>query len=190
MKQPSYLLSIFLFLMINLSAQDTIPSQDSLSINKESPTNLYFGTGAGINYGGLLGLQVKLNVYNQMDIFLGIGYNSLKFGFNFGGSFILIDHGIIRPKATIMYGNNAVISGVNDTEYNNSYNGLSVGIAFELRLKKTSRSYLSIGAYYIRQSEAFRADYEKLDNDSHIQFYNKPRSYTFSLGYHFYIGGL
>ncbi len=127
------------------------------------PTILYFGLGAGLDYGGL-GVKAEFMPVKHIGIFAGAGYNFCKIGYNGGVSWKLLPDKKSTPTLMAMYGYNGVLrpysffSGT--MVYEKVYYGPSVGGGYEFHLGK-SRTKIALSLVVPIRSSAFKEAYKK-----------------------------
>lgn len=165
----------------------------NLSTNAEDydfHSQLDLGAGMGLNYGGLMGVQVQYVVLDHLGIFGSGGFYLVGFGWQFGVT------GYIMPKipskrfrvyGTLMYGTNAAIAVDNSSGYNNIYLGPTFGAGIEMRFGKSKRNGLNIDLFVPVRSDEYNSDWNIVKNDPRITVDQEPLPVTISVGYHFEI---
>jgi hypothetical protein len=171
------------------SQADTIPVRDDQV--KKTPGavthNLDLGFGLGLDYGGLLGVQLGIAPIKHLTLFAAGGYYILQFGWQVGlkGLFIAktTKHGF-RPFLKAMYGTNSVISVEGADYYDKVYKGFTVGLGFELRFGRMKKNGFDLDLNVPLRTPDFWSDWNEVENDPNMDVINAPIPVAFSVGYH------
>ncbi len=132
------------------------------------------GVGLGLDYGGI-GLKLTLNPTEVVSLFVGLGYNLNKIGYNAGFEFNFTPKARTTPFLSAMYGYNAVLiyPGA-PTSQNRTFYGPSFGMGVKSRSRRTEDFFSIQIIYPIRDPEFLNAPLAE-----------KPWPVLFSIGYHF-----
>lgn len=139
---------------------------------------LFFGFGAGLDYGGL-GLRMEFAAAENFSVFAGAGYNLVDLAYNAGVMYKINPSKKITPMLLAMYGYNAAIKFPNNSALSKTYYGFTLGAGAELKYKE--RSKLTAEVLFPLRNSQFKQDYENLKP----LLENKILPITFSLGYNF-----
>jgi hypothetical protein len=180
----------FILISSNIySQEDRIPVKDEYV--KKLPANfthhLDFGAGLGLDYGGILGIQVGYAPVKHLTLFAAGGYYYFEFGWNLGIKGLIIPKTtkhIFRPFFKAMYGCNSVISVSGIDEYDKVYKGFSVGTGFELRFGKKKKNGFDIDINIPLRTPDFWEDYNTMKNDPRLEVTQGPIPFGISMGYH------
>lgn len=172
-----------LLLMCLLFSILSFSQEEKKTIEKDTyKSSLAIGAGYGLNY-GVFGGQLAVRFAERIDLFVGLGYNSIEPSANVGLSVLLSRTGQLRPKASLMFGNNAIL--VREKRSGRSYLGFSIGGGFDFYINKTTRNYFSVGAYYLKLSSEFEDDIDRLKRKSQLNTTYSTSHLVVSIGYHY-----
>ena len=146
-----------------------------------------FGAGIGLDYGGLIGLQVGYSPVKHLVIFAAAGYHMIKFGWQIGAKGLILANttkNTIRPYGKLMYGNNAVIYIEGFDEYSKTYRGFTPGIGAQLRFGRTKQHGLDLDLNFPIHTSEFNDDYDRAKNDPRFELTQEILPVAFSIGYH------
>lgn len=185
------LLSIVSVCCLAMSAQENnIPVKEGLQSKSEPVFNHKsdFGLGVGLDYGGLVGLQVGYSPLKYLVLFGSAGYHMIKFGWQIGAKGLLIgktSDKVFRPYLKLMYGSNSVIVVEGASEYDNTYLGFTAGVGLELRFGKAKHHGLNADLNFPFRTQEFWDDYDEIKNDPRIAIKQDVIPVAFSIGYHY-----
>ena len=157
-------------------------TRDSL-LNDEIREVGSLGFGMGLDYGGLIGVNLLFYPQNNVGIFLGGGYALAGFGFNTGIKIRLLK-GRINPYLVGMYGYNTVIKVIDASQFDKFFYGPTVGFGCDLRQSKVFSGGYFTGALLIpiRSSDVY--DYiDDLENNHSVEFNTPLMPFAISFGY-------
>lgn len=140
--------------------------------------------GLGLDYGGIAGFKLILNLHDNIGIFGGLGWAFLSSGYNFGAKLNIAPKSKINPHLQAMYGYNAGIIVSNDSDLSKIFYGGTVGIGFDF--KSTERkSYWTLGLLIpIRNEEVF--DYmDYLEDEKNVTFEGDLKPILLTIGFKF-----
>lgn len=172
------LIVLFLFISSVVAAQEE--STDKYVL-EDDYAKFTMGLGLGLDFGGI-GARLTLSPVKSVGLFAGLGYNLVGFGFNGGVRFRLAPDKRVNPTLLAMYGYNGVIKVVDLEQYDESYNGFSMGGGIQLNSKK-NQNYWSFELLIPFRSQQFHDDFDVVDNDPRVEI-SKPLPVAFSIGYH------
>lgn len=176
--------AIFLLCLVFMSF--VVSAQYVENYEPERPTTIVkLGLGLGLDYGGI-GTRLTITPTSHFGVFIAVGYNLHKAGFNGGLTYKFLPEKKVTPVAQIMYGYNAVIVVEGAEQYNKTYYGVSFGGGVEVKTRK-SGNYWSFELLYPFRSSEYEDDWDALKNDPSIEITSEPLPITFSVGYHFSI---
>jgi hypothetical protein len=184
----------FITIVIVLIVSNSYGQQQYQNFTKDKTKHEFnsvadIGLGVGINYGGLMGVQMQYVVAKHLGIFGSAGYYIVGFGWQVGAIGYLtpkVPSKPFRGYGTLMYGTNAAIYVEGTNNYNKIYYGLSIGGGFEMRFGSSKRNGINIDLFYPIRSNEFETDLTALKNNSSIEI-TEPLPITFSVGYHYEI---
>ncbi len=186
------LFTLFIIIVLFVSQSFSQQEYENLSKNKNSfdfNSLADFGAGVGLNYGGLMGVQLQYVPAKHLGLFGSAGYYIVGFGWQVGAM------GYITPKVpskpfrvygTLMYGTNAAIYVEGTDIYNKIYNGISIGGGVEMRFGNSKRNGINLDLFYPIRSDDFESDLNMLKHNNRIDI-TEPLPVTFSVGYHYEI---
>jgi hypothetical protein len=191
MNKALFPIAVALLCAATTRAQDQLyeASPHQASPHETSPgpfaDNFNIGFGYGLDYGGIGG---NLTVYPQKNIglFVGGGYALAGFGYNAGIKLRLLpNHGTskVRPYLEGMYGYNAAIVVVNNTQYNRLFYGPSVGAGLDIGSLAKNKGYLSIAILVPIRSPDANNYIDDLRTNYGVSFANNLLPIAFSIGY-------
>jgi len=140
------------------------------------------GLGAGLDFGGF-GARITVSPAKSVGLFAGLGYNLVGFGFNGGARFRLIPDKRVNPTFLAMYGYNGVIKVIDKEQYDDSYNGVSIGAGIQLN-SKNKPNYWSFELLLPFRSQEFHDDLDRVKMDPYVEI-SDPLPVAISVGYHF-----
>jgi hypothetical protein len=139
--------------------------------------------GLGLDYGGV-GFKLKLNLHDNFGIFGGLGWAFMGLGYNVGAKVNFAPKSKINPHLQAMYGYNAGIIVVNDSDLSKLFYGGTVGFGIDLKSAKR-KSYWTFGLLIpIRKQEV--NDYMVyLENEKNVEFQGDLKPILLTIGYTF-----
>jgi len=181
---------IFLILVLVLTNR-TGNSQDSVSYyvptKKIEKHHFGFGVGFGLDYGGLLGIQLQYMPISNLSIMAAGGYYFVAAGWQTGMVWNILpatSKYLIRPKLKIMYGTNGVTMVTGKEEYDRIFTGFTPGIGVEFRFGRKKRNGLDIDINYPIHHPNFEKQIEIMENDPEVTGVKRPWKIAISIGYH------
>lgn len=161
----------------NTNFDSYIPSIDRLSI----------GFGAGLDYGGLIGINFLAYPQENIGLFGGAGFALTSIGYNAGLKLRASLKSTVHPYATGMYGYNAVINVTNASRLNKMFYGPTIGGGIDLKSKKRDNLYWTFAVLFpIRSAEV--DDYiHDLKTHYRIEFKNELLPFALSFGFRYAI---
>jgi hypothetical protein len=184
------LLAGFLLFSGGLFSQtDSIPVRDDRSqiIPTELTHHFDFGLGLGLDYGGLLGIQVGVAPVKHLTFFAALGYYMIELGWNVGVKGLLIskttDH-TFRPFLKVMYGCNSVIIVDGADQYDQVYHGFTTGLGMEFRFGKMKKNGFDLDLNIPLRTIDFWDDWQTIKNDPNLEVLQDPIPVAFSIGFH------
>lgn len=171
------------------SQDDQIPVRDDQAKQSSAIVThqMDFGIGFGLDYGGLLGLQVGFAPVKHLTLFAAGGYYLLEFGWQVGikGLFIAkTSKHAFRPFLKAMYGCNSVILAEGADEYNKVYKGFTVGFGVEWRFGQKKKNGFDFDLNVPLRTPDFWEDYNRMENDPRLDVVAGPIPVAFSVGFH------
>lgn len=177
------ILTLILFILLSnqfLTAQTN-------NADPRKPDVVNFGPGFGFDYGGI-GVNFMAYPQKNIGLFFGGGYALAGFGYNTGVKFRLSpDRGtVVNPFITAMYGYNAGVVIMDDSQLSKLFYGPTLGIGLDMRPRKpSSKGFLSLALMIpIRNSDA-RNYIDLLKNAYGASFANDLSPIGVSVGYKF-----
>lgn len=146
------------------------------------------GVGLGLDYGGIIGLQLTYIPIKYLGVIASVGYYGVNFGWQIGiKGFILPKTNLkkVRPVVKFMYGTNRLIIVDGASQYNESYMGFTPGAGVELRFGAKKSHGLNIDLNIPINSSEFIDDYQALKDNPAIDITLPPSPVAVSVGYHF-----
>lgn len=172
------------------SQDDQIPVRND-QVKRTPATDLThfmdFGIGLGLDYGGVLGIQIGVAPIKHLTFFAAFGYDLIQVGWQVGikGLFLpkTTKH-TFRPLLKAMYGCNSVIVVDGFSEYDKVYKGFTVGAGLELRFGKKKKNGFDLDLNVPLRTPDFWEDYNTMQNDPNIEVTTGPQPIAFSMGFH------
>lgn len=146
------------------------------------------GAGFGLDYGGIIGVQVAYIPIKYAGVIASIGYYAVDIGWQVGvKGFILPKTNLkkVRPIVKFMYGTNRLIIVDGANQYNKSYLGFTPGAGVEFRFGAKKTHGLNLDLNIPINSSEFNDDYQALIDDPYIDVTAPPSPIAISVGYHF-----
>jgi hypothetical protein len=157
----------------------------SQEVNESSLFKNSIGIGAGIPYGGLVGLNGELMIVKNLNATVGIGLAERIAGYNVGAKYYLRDgEKALRPRISGYYGVNGTLemSGGSKGDETKTYSGLSIGIGLQWMWGESLKHGLDVDLIYLALSVlAGDVDRESISPD----LKNNNGEIRFSIGYRF-----
>jgi hypothetical protein len=183
------IVGILLICSTVFSQDDQIPVRDDNApkTKVEIAHAADLGFGLGMDYGGLLGVQLGFTAFKHLTFFGAVGYYYLQAGWNIGIKTLLVaktSKHAFRPYFKGMYGTHSVILVDGADQYNKVYNGWTVGIGMELRFGKKKMNGFNFDLNVPLRTTEFWEDYNVMQNDPTISVSVGPMPVAFSLGFH------
>ena len=187
------MMMIFYFIAISgivYSQEDQIPVKDE-QVKKPAPEAVThhgdFGFGVGMDYGGIVGLQLEVAPIKHLSLFAAGGYYLYEFGWNLGLKLLFVgktSKHVFRPFLKGMYGTNSVISASGTDEYNKVYKGWTVGVGVELRFGHKKKNGFDFDLNVPLRTPDFWEDYTRMHNDPSLDVVAGPIPVAGSFGFH------
>lgn len=175
-----------------------LPTSEISSIKYYSKSNVEIGNiveiekeeivaaavGLGLDYGGIAGFKLTLNLHDNIGIFGGLGWAFLGLGYNVGTKINFAPKAKINPHLQAMYGYNASIIISNDSDLSKIFYGGTVGFGIDFK-STTRKSYWTLGLLIpIRQEEV--SDYmDYLEDEESVDFQKDLSPILLSIGFKF-----
>jgi hypothetical protein len=159
-------------------------NQKDSTLKKINRTELHLGLGLGLDYGGLIGIQLNVNPHKNIGLFGGIGYALIEIGFNAGAKLRILPEAKFNPYISGMYGYNAVIKIEGASEYNKMYYGPSFGLGCEI-WGNTRKGYFNVELIIPVRSQQFTDEWDAIKNNPGIEIKQDILPVAFSFGYNF-----
>ncbi|MBD3627906.1 hypothetical protein [Cyclobacterium sp.] len=172
----SFFLLIF---VLSLGIEDLFSQHLSSAEGKSS-----LGLGIGLPYGGF-GTQISYNTANNVNAFLGLGYNLTGIGVNGGLKLIVPSKKDYEFYFTGMYGYNAVIVMKGAKEMNGAFGGPSFGSGLKINSLVQSGVFWDIGFLVPLRSSSYKDRLEEIEQNPYMHVNSKPWPVLFYLAYHF-----
>jgi hypothetical protein len=173
-----------------LTAQpDTIPVRDDQPVKPAQVTfrQADFGIGLGLDYGGLVGVQLGFMPVKHLSLFGALGYYLTGTGWQLGMKGLFLpntSNQAFRPFLKVMYGSNSQIKVEGAAEYNKIYTGFTVGFGMEFRGGKHRQNGIDLDLNVPLRTPEFWDDYNDLSNNPYIEWKNTLLPIAFSIGFH------
>jgi hypothetical protein len=177
--KPFFLCSVLL-ISIHLKAQDSIPTPESIFIDKTTA-----GIGIGLDFGGIGG-NLQICPTQNVGIFAGVGYAHFGFGYNVGvklRSVPDVSNIQFSPFGMLMYGYNTAIEINGASSYNRYFYGPSIGLGFDYRSRWKTNGYWSLAFIIPIRSSAVQNYMNDLELNHNIAFSKGLSQFVFSIGY-------
>ncbi len=184
------LVCVFLCISISMTAQpDTIPVRDDQPVksSKETFRQADFGIGLGLDYGGLVGVQLGFVPVKHLSLFGALGYYMTGTGWQLGMKGLFLPNTSdypFRPFLKVMYGSNSQIKVEGAPEYNKIYKGFTVGFGAEFRGGKHRQNGIDLDLNVPLRTSEFWDDYNDLKNKPYIDWKNDLLPIAVSIGFH------
>ncbi len=146
------------------------------------------GVGFGMDYGGIIGVQLTYVPIKYAGVIASAGYYVVDLGWQIGiKGFILPKTNLkkVRPTVKFMYGTNRLIIVDGASQYNKSYLGFTPGAGVEFRFGAKKTHGLNLDINVPINSSEFNNDYQELIDDPAIDVTAPPSPIAISVGYHF-----
>jgi hypothetical protein len=164
----------------------TAPPQNTNDVHKVKAGISSFGFGLGMDYGGLIGLNLTVYPLKNIGLFGAAGYALIGVGYNVGIKLRWIpenEYYKVCPFAEIMYGYNAVIKVTNADQYNKMFYGITWGAGLDF--KRGDGGWSLALLIPIRGPEV--ANYENdLQKNHNVKITQQLLPVAFSVGYKIY----
>jgi len=163
----------------NLDDYDPFNKEDSYKFEP-----FHIGIGMGLDFGGLIGLNILVTPIKNIGIYGGVGYALIGYGYNVGARLNLTPSHKTNLFITGMYGYNAAIKIANRDELNKFFYGTTVGFGVDFR-RQYKKGFWSLALLVpIRDSEVnYYIDH--LKDDHNVEFKNSLYPIAISVGYRF-----
>jgi hypothetical protein len=169
---------------------DQIPVRDDHTIKPPAADLTHFmdfGIGLGLDYGGILGVQIGVAPIKHLTFFAAFGYDLIQVGWQVGIKGLILPKttkNTFRPFLKAMYGCNSVIVIDGFSEYDKVYKGFTVGAGLELRFGKKKQNGFDLDLNVPLRTPDFWEDYNRIQNDPNIAVTMGPQPIAFSVGFH------
>jgi hypothetical protein len=143
----------------------------------------YFGIGTGLNFGGI-GTRITLLPLKRLDLYAGLGYAIVGFGYNIGAHFRAAPNSRVSPIFGAMYGYNGIIKVQGLEKFNKIYYGFSLSGGIQLKSKRNSNFFSAELIIPLRHQD-FYDDWDTVKSQPNVTVKSEPLPIAISLGYHF-----
>jgi hypothetical protein len=173
-----------------VAQDDQIPVRDDHAIKPPAADLTHFmdfGIGLGLDYGGVLGIQIGVAPIKHLTFFAALGYDLIQPGWQVGIKGLFLPKTTkqsFRPLLKVMYGCNSVIVVDGFSEYDKVYTGFTVGAGLELRFGKKKQNGFDLDLNVPLRTPDFWEDYNTMLNDPYIEVTTGPLPIAFSIGFH------
>ena len=194
MKKIGLLIFIFLFTILAFGQVDFASNVKKNEVEEKKQPLLEIkrtvdvGAGFGLDYGGIIGLQVTYIPIKYAGVIASIGYYAVNLGWQIGvKGFILPKTNLkkVRPTVKFMYGTNRLIIVDGASQFNKSYLGFTPGAGVEFRFGSKKIHGLNLDVNIPINSSEFNEDYQALIDNPAIDITAPPSPIAISVGYHF-----
>ncbi|PLW95941.1 MAG: hypothetical protein C0591_10055 [Marinilabiliales bacterium] len=194
MKKIGLLIFIFLFTILAFGQVDFASNVKKNEVEEKKQPLLEIkrtvdvGAGFGLDYGGIIGLQVTYIPIKYAGVITSIGYYAVNLGWQIGvKGFILPKTNLkkVRPTVKFMYGTNRLIIVDGASQFNKSYLGFTPGAGVEFRFGAKKTHGLNLDVNIPINSSEFNEDYQALIDNPAIDITAPPSPIAISVGYHF-----
>jgi hypothetical protein len=139
--------------------------------------------GMGLDYGGIVGFKVTVNLHDNVGIFGGVGW-VFGLGYNVGAKISFAPKSKINPYIQAMYGNNARVVILDDSELNKIYYGGTVGFGFDFKLANRNECW-SVGLQMSSSTGEAQRYMDYLEDERIAEFKNDISPILITVGYKF-----
>ncbi|NOQ27661.1 MAG: hypothetical protein GQ564_20040 [Bacteroidales bacterium] len=140
--------------------------------------------GLGLDYGGVVGFKLKLNLHDNFGIFGGLGWAFLGYGYNVGAKVNFAPKSKINPHLQAMYGYNAGIIIDNDSDLSKIFYGGTVGFGIDFKSTKR-KSYWTLGLLIPIRKEEVNEYMDYLEDEKNVEFQADLKPILLSIGFTF-----
>ena len=152
------------------------------NIYGQSNQQVYFGVGAGLDYGGFGG-KIEYLPVKYFGMYGGFGYNLLSAGWNVGATVKILPDKVVSPNFMVLYGYNKVLKVIGASQYNMTSYGVTIGGNLDIKVGGKGDK-LSVGLFVPIRSQKFKDNYEVVKNDPNIEIlFDLP--FAIGVGYNF-----
>jgi hypothetical protein len=173
-------------------ASEEVGTQEQISTSTEKTqapaTRNHFldiGTGLGLDYGGIIGINVAYIPIPYLSFFVGTGWELMAFGWNTGIKIHAIPEDsrhVFRINFKIMYGVNGATSVVNADGYDKVFLGFTPGIGFEFMFGSNKSNGFDFDLNFPIHGSDLDNEIKIIRNDGAT--ISDPLPIAISLGYH------
>ncbi len=177
-------LSLF-FAGNSLFAQEE--NAEATSSDLKTPNdNAFFGFGAGLDYGGIIGIKLEYLPVKHLGIFGGLGYNLAIISGNVGLAYKILPDNKTCPNIIAFYGCNGSFKGEDSyaSQYDMNSYGLTLGVSLDI-ITGQKGNKLSLGLLFPIRSQKFMDNYDKAKNDPNLEIKGELIPIGISVGYNF-----
>lgn len=143
-----------------------------------------FGLGLGLNYGGI-GVKTSYNIMDNMNLFLGLGYQIVDVGYNVGLAYTFASSRRADFYLSGMYGVNAGTKIVGLDEYDNLFTGPSFGMGIKLNSLKKEGNYWDFGILVPIRASGYDDVLDDIKSDPRVDTLVEPWPIQLFVGYNF-----
>jgi len=148
---------------------------------------LDLGTGLGLDYGGLVGINLAYIPIPYISVFIATGWELITLGWNTGIKFHVLPQDskhVFRLNFKAMYGVNGATVIIGASEYEKAFVGFTPGIGFEFMFGSQKKNGFDFDLNFPIHGSDFDNQLKRIRADSRVASFNDPLPVAFSLGYH------
>jgi hypothetical protein len=153
------------------------------------PSNHFmdFGTGLGLDYGGLVGINYAYMPIPYISFFIATGWELITLGWNTGIKIHVLPQDskhVFRLNFKAMYGVNGATVIIGESDYDKTFVGFTPGIGFEFMFGSQKKNGFDIDLNFPIHGSDFDAQVKRIKADYRVSNFNDPLPVAFSMGYH------
>jgi hypothetical protein len=173
--------------IIDVSAYNSTASESSTSSKKPTAHFMDLGVGLGLDYGGIVGLNIAVIPIPYVSIFAAAGWEIVSLGWNVGAKIHIIPQTskhIFRMNLKVMYGVNGATTVIGASEYDKVFLGVTPGVGLEFMFGRTKSNGFDFDLNFPIHGKDFQDQLDRMENDPIVGSVSAPLPFAFSLGYH------
>ncbi|NVO21459.1 MAG: hypothetical protein HXX13_17290 [Bacteroidetes bacterium] len=149
--------------------------------------NFDFGTGVGLDYGGIFGVKMAVIMpWPYVSVFGSAGIQLVGFAWNMGATFHIVPEtskSVFRPNIKLMYGVNRVTKVTGTTKYDKMFTGFTPGLGLEFMFGRKKANGFDFDLNIPIQGKAFYDQVQKMKDDPEVGTVSMM-PVAFSIGFH------
>jgi len=164
-----------------------VPASEAAPASTATNHFLDLGMGLGLDYGGLVGINLAYIPMPYISVFFATGWELIALGWNTGIKINALPQDgkhVFRLNFKAMYGVNGATVVVGASEYDKVFVGFTPGIGFEFMFGSQKKNGFDIDLNFPIHGSDFDDQVKRIKADPRVSTFTDPLPVAISFGYH------